>query len=323
MDKDFYNKSSSDSLGWAPSWFGAETFDEDLIKGVKKWQKASGLRADGLVGPMTYRRIWTERESSISEFKPKDIKTQDGEASAYIVHNGKFTPIDWGRVVLWDEEGGLECGPGTFSDYAGKPDRKPHFFVNHWDVCLSAASCEKVIAKRGISVHFCIDNDGTIYQLLDTQHAAWQAGGKKWNHDSIGVEISNAYYTKYQDWYVKNGLGERPVIKDGEAKVHGQGLREHMGFYPIQLEALKALWLAIHRGTGIPLECPLGPDGELVTTVDKRCESSRFEGFINHYNLTKRKIDCAGLDMVGMLKDVKDADDKAKYDKLFRIETGC
>ena len=71
MDKDFYNKSSSDSLGWDPSWFGCEEFNVDLVKAVQKWQKANGLTADGLVGPMTYRRIWTEREVNISDYEPK------------------------------------------------------------------------------------------------------------------------------------------------------------------------------------------------------------------------------------------------------------
>ena len=32
------------------------------------WQKSNGLTADGLVGPMTYRRIWTERDSNISDY---------------------------------------------------------------------------------------------------------------------------------------------------------------------------------------------------------------------------------------------------------------
>ena len=61
MDKDFYNKSSSDSLGWSPLWFGCKYFDEDLVKAVRKWQRENGLTGDGLVGPMTYRRIWTDR----------------------------------------------------------------------------------------------------------------------------------------------------------------------------------------------------------------------------------------------------------------------
>lgn len=307
MDKDFYNKSSADSLGWTPEWFGAEEFDEILITNVKKWQKKNGLKADGLVGPATYRRIWTEREADISDFKPLSKQFSD---TSFIVHNGKFVPINWGKVVLWDEDGGLSCRPGTYTSYAGKPDRNPHYFVNHWDVCLSSESMSKVISKRGISIHFGIDNDGTIYQLLDTQHAAWQAGGRKWNHDSIGVEIANAYYTKYQAWYEKNGLGPRPVISKGSAKVHGRGLGEHLGFYPVQLEALKQLWIALHKGLDIPLEFPKDDQGEPVMTVDSRCEKSEFKGFINHYNLTKRKIDCASLDMSSLMAEARAEADK-------------
>lgn len=307
MDKDFYNEASANKLGWDPSWFGEQDFDDNLVTAIKKWQKKRGLKADGMCGPSTYRRLWTEREHDISDYRPNHNPSYQSAASCNdntIVHNGNHFPIPWDKVVLWDDPNGLSCKPGTYSSYAGKPDRKPTFFVNHWDVCLSAASCAKVVAKRGISIHFCIDNDGTIYQLLDTQHAAWQAGGRSWNHASIGVEISNAYYTKYQDWYVKNGYGERPVTDD--AVCHGKTLSAHLDFYPIQLEALKALWVAVNRATGIPLECPTGANGELVKTVDKECERGDFEGFINHYNLTRRKIDCAGLDLVGLLKEIKD-----------------
>ena len=162
-----------------------------------------------------------------------------------------------------------------------------------------------VIAKRGISIHFGIDNDGTIYQLLDTQHAAWQAGGRKWNHESIGVEVANAFYPKYQSWYERKGFGSRPVNSAGSVKCHGRGLEEHLGFYDVQVDALKALWKALHKGLGIPLQCPTDSSGELITTVDKECERSKFSGFINHYNLTKRKIDCAGLDLVTLLKECR------------------
>lgn len=303
VDKIFYNEASAKKLGWEPSWFGEDNFDEDLVKAIKKWQSRRGLTADGLCGPTTYRRLWTEREDEISDYAPPTAVCGPGDK--FIVHNGNFIPIEWDKVVLWDEPNGLACKEGTYTSFAGKPDRKPHFFVNHWDVCLSSESMARVIANRGISIHFGIDNDGTIYQLLDTQHSAWQAGGKRWNLDSIGVEIANAYYTKYQNWYVKNGFGERPVRRKGEVVCHGRGLGEHLDFYDVQLEALKALWKAIHVGIGIPLECPTDANGDLVEGVDRRCERSEFKGFINHYNLTRRKIDCAGLDVVGLLDDVK------------------
>ena len=69
IDKVFYNKSSADSLGWTPQWFGESYHDEDLVKAIKKWQREYGLKEDGLCGPSTYRRVWTERESKIDDYK--------------------------------------------------------------------------------------------------------------------------------------------------------------------------------------------------------------------------------------------------------------
>jgi hypothetical protein len=160
-----------------------------------------------------------------------------------------------------------------------------------------------VLNNRGVSVHFCIDNDGTIYQLLDTNHAAWHASKRSVNHKSIGVEIANAYYPKYQSWYEKRGFGKRPVIKD--AQVHGKTLDPFLGFYPVQIQALQALWKSIHEGIGIPLECPLDSNSNTLKTTDRKVASGTFKGFVSHYHVTKNKIDCAGLDIKNLLKDIK------------------
>jgi len=306
MDKNFYNSASAEKLSWDPTWFGVVNFDDDLVDAVKKWQKKNKIKSDGLVGPSTYRRIWTERQANISSHLPSaDTSAPSGlEACSdekYIIHNGKPLPIRWHKVVLWDESGGLKAGSGNYYDYSGKEDRKPTMFVNHWDVCLSSASCASVLNNRGISVHFCIDNDGTIYQLLDTQHGAWHAGGAKWNHSSIGVEISNAYYEKYQDWYVDNGFGKRPVVTN--AIVRGKKLSSHLGFYDVQIRALKALWAAISNGIEIPLVSPTDDGGLGVSGVSPSAVACSFSGFVSHYHLTKKKIDCAGLDIATLCKE--------------------
>ena len=297
MDKVFYNESSALKLGWTPEWFGCDEFDDDLVEAIKKWQKVNGLKADGLCGPGTYRRIFTERQSEIDDYEPDQIK---GKEKTFIVHQGNFFPIEWPKVVLWSEEKGYKARKGYTSYF--KP-RDIKMFVNHWDVCLNSKSCYRVLDKRGLAVHFLIDNDGTIYQLLDTNHAAYHAGSKKHNHSSIGVEISNAYDPKYQSWYEKNGYDKRPIIS-GET-VHGRSMRDFTGFYDVQLDALKALWKAVHLATDIPLKCPTDKEGKTLKKVSTSAAANNFKGFVSHYHLTSRKIDCAGLDISSMLEDLK------------------
>ena len=169
---------------------------------------------------------------------------------------------------------------------SGKPERKQGMFITHWDVCLSSTSCQKVLNKRGLSVHFLIDNDGTIIQTLDMQHVGFHAG-RTVNSKSVGVEVSCAYDIKWQPWYGRKGFGTRPIW---EGTVHGKKLMPFLGFYDHQVKALAALWEAVSWATGIPLELP-----ETKETVDKKVRNGTFKGFANHYHITTGKIDCAGL----------------------------
>jgi hypothetical protein len=295
MDKYFYNEASAQKLGWEPSWFGCSKFNDDLIDAIAKYQKSKGLTADGLCGPGTYRRIYTDRQKEIESFFPNDKENGD----SFIIYNSEYFDIQWPKVRLWFEGEGLRQRKGYKRLFQ---KREPSFFVCHWDVCLSSESCYKVLQQRGLSVHFLIDNDGTIYQTMDMNDVAYHAGSRKWNDASIGVEISNAYYLQHQDWYVKQGLGKRPVMRD--AVVHGQKLDPFLGFYPQQIQALRALMRAVNKATGIPLQAPLDRSKRTNTTVSKKCASGRFEGFISHYHLTNKKIDCAGLDLDKILKEI-------------------
>lgn len=299
-EKIFYNENSANRLGWTPQWFGCNDFDEDLVQSIAKWQKEHGLQSDGLCGPATYRRIWTERESELLSYESDEDIWENADSN--IVFNNNFFPIKWKNVIRWFDKGGLQASEKNFSSREGEEQRDIRFFVNHWDVCLNSRSCYKVLEQRGISIHFLIDNNGTIYQTMDMQNIGWHASGRSWNAHSVGVEIANAYYPRYQSWYVKNGFGERPLISD--AYVHGKKLEPFTGFYNVQIAALQALWEAVHIATGIPLDCPM-ENGKLVTTVHKPSQQLAFKGFINHYNLTENKIDCAGLDLPNLLQEVK------------------
>ena len=301
MDKNFYNKASAANLGWAPSWFGERYFDEKLAREIKKWQKAYSLTADGMCGPSTYRRVWTERQTNIDDYKPTNPNY-----SNYLVYNGSFVPIEWDKVILWSESDGLSAVAGHYYDYSGRPKRNVRLFVNHWDVCLNSKSCNDVLNRSGISVHFLIDNDGTIYQTMDMQHGAWHAGSERVNRASVGVEISNAYYPKYADWYVQNGYGERPMVDD--AWVHGQKLEPFMGFYPEQIEAAKALWKAVASASNVKLKTKLNQFGKVSTKYEKEIVYGKFEGVISHYHCYKGKIDCAGLEIGDLIDEVINED---------------
>ena len=82
-------------------------------------------------------------------------------------------------------------------------------------------------------------------------------------------------------------------------------MKDFTGFYDVQLEALKALWKAVHEGIGVPLKCPTDKAGNTLKTVSTSVASNRFKGFVSHYHITRRKIDCAGLDINSMLKSKK------------------
>ena len=120
----------------------------------------------------------------------------------------------------------------------------------------------------------------------------------------MGVEISNAYYPKYQAWYVKNGYGERPMISD--AWVHGDKLDPFLGFYPVQIEALKSLWQAIHNGLDIPYNTPLNQFDKTSTKYEQDVAYGKFEGFVSHYHVSKTKIDCAGLDIKALMDEIEE-----------------
>ena len=51
--------------------------------------------------------------------------------------------------------------------------------------------------EAGVSAHYCLDEDGTIYRLVDEEKRAWHAGKSRWrgvsdiNSASVGIEIVN------------------------------------------------------------------------------------------------------------------------------------
>lgn len=287
------NQKSQEQLGWTPQWFGSSKNDEALVENVKKYQSIYKTEETGIVDTGTFRRRIAEKEAVLEVANNIGGKT--------IICNGQRVPIKWDKVVLFRQPHGFTLPNSHYRTFPSKRDVS--MFVVHWDVCLSSKTCFNILKKRGLSVHFMIDNDGTIYQLVDTQHATWHAGNRAVNNKSVGVEISNAYYPKFQKVYEQRGFGPRPIWTNDvtHAKEFGD---KFLGFYDVQLEALKALTKALHDTHNIPLETPQ-EGGKLIKTVHQDSKMARFKGVVNHFHLTTRKIDCAGLELDRIVDEVK------------------
>ena len=88
------------------------------------------------------------------------------------------------------------------------------------------------------------------------------------------------------------------------AWAHGNRLDPFLGFYPVQIEALKALWTAIHKSTGVPYDTPENQFGKTSTGYEQQWAYGKERGFVSHYHVNKRKIDCAGLDIKTLLSEL-------------------
>jgi N-acetylmuramoyl-L-alanine amidase len=189
-------------------------------------------------------------------------------------------------------------------------------FVIHYDVAGTSRNCFNVLQRRGISVHFLLDLDGTIYQTLDAQEAAWHATIA--NNRSVGIEIANiGAYRNFEksplrNWYGQDEDGNtivtlpkrlagqvrtpdfvaRPARPDPvTGRIQGGTLSQY-DFTPEQYKALSHLIAALC--TALPkIECdyPRDAEGKLVTRKLPQEEWERFGGVLGHFHVQSNKVD--------------------------------
>lgn len=122
----------------------------------------------------------------------------------------------------------------------------------------SGSSRDYLSASSAVSVHFVIERDGTVTQLVPTNRRAAHAGQSTWqgrsgcNDFSIGIEIVNpGRLTRVAgggavSWFGQDfGYGEYRLA-DIETPQHGRGT--WMAYTPEQIEALIALLEALFAG---------------------------------------------------------------------------
>ena len=190
-------------------------------------------------------------------------------------------------------------------------------FVLHYDVAGTSQTCFKVLQDlRGLSVHFLLDLDGTLYQTLDLKEQAWHASQA--NPRSIGVEIAHiGAYPEGQpspldDWYTVDAFGRRlrlpERLGDGGLRLRDfvarparpelirgriQGGRlQQFDYTPEQYETLVRLSAALARiFPKLRLDAPRDASGKLRQGVLSESELEAFQGILGHYHVSKSKID--------------------------------
>ena len=191
-------------------------------------------------------------------------------------------------------------------------------FVIHYDVSGTSRQCFKVLQDyRGLSVHFMLDLDGTIYQCLDLKERAWHATTS--NTRSVGVEIANigAYAENEKDlfsrWYKQDPDGKTRIVLpqdlgDGgirtpnfiarparnelvKGEIQGRERRQY-DFTPQQYEALTKLTATLCTlFPKLKCDCPRDDTGKPVTHKLPDAELKQYQGLIGHYHIQADKSD--------------------------------
>jgi hypothetical protein len=192
------------------------------------------------------------------------------------------------------------------------------------DVCGTSSQCFFILHDiRGLSVHFMLDADGTIYQTLDLKERAWHA--TKSNDRSIGIEIAKigAYpipQTKdptkdqadpFSQWYARDEQGvfltfppkirgvdrfagrklrpRRPEILKGKL---GDTRYQQYDYTSEQYAALIKLTAALSDiFPQIRMDVPRGADGTRMDTTLTDEQWASFSGILGHYHVQGNKSD--------------------------------
>ena len=159
-------------------------------------------------------------------------------------------------------------------------------FILHHDGCPNARVCFNVLHnERGLSCHFLLDNDGTIYQTMDLGYMAFHAAG--FNARSIGIEISNRGDAKRYPNYYRS----RDVTT---CRIHDHTYLAYE-YTEAQYEALEALGRALARALpNLPIDYPQDSPGHQAWSIAEHVRS--YAGYLGHYHTTRRKWDPGPFD---------------------------
>ncbi len=186
----------------------------------------------------------------------------------------------------WGSRKGPDGRVGSLEDLKATVSQ----IVLHWDVTHSSAGAVEVLQRRGLSTHFLIDSDGTIYQTLDVEYKAVHAGEA--NDRSIGIDLNHVAHNLLSAPKEGHTYGRRQQ-RDGPSppvRINGVQYRSY-GYTDAQYQALIALLTELMGSLDIPKNVPLGENGEVRLNILEEDDASSFKGVVAHWHLSAEKWD--------------------------------
>jgi len=229
-----------------------------------------------------------------------------GEAGADAPQGLRYRPgrETGGRAV------GAESGSEALSEVVD-------LLVVHYDACGHSRTCFQVLHdRRGLSAHFLLDVDGTLYQTLDLAETAWHA--RQANPRSIGIEIASigayppGHASPIDAWYDRDELGMRlnPPLRGRPSGVRTEGFvarpiragrirgaingaeLEMVDLTPQQYHSLSKLTAALcELFPRIAPDAPRDDGGAVRPSVLSDEELARFSGILGHWHVSADKVD--------------------------------
>ena len=243
------------------------------------------------------------------------------------------------KVVLWNEPGGLNAygestktfweedrktGKSVKTTVSGKRYNKrswktldlpglqnivTQFFIHHSGMYHSKDTFNVLHNERKLSVHFILDDNGTLYQTLDLVENAWHGG--KCNGFSVGIEVDSralatklptAYDAQHQSQY---NVQPHKQILDKVQKMFIVGYE----FTDAQYKTLICLGKVLTdvfpkmKTSGLFVaDFPRDSKGRIVR--EALTNPKDHKGFICHYQTSENKIDPIAFDHCRFLSGV-------------------
>lgn len=295
---------------------------------VKLWMDRGGYdayRTTRRFSPFD-ERSWEKTVADMKEGKLDFVtKPQELHPDRYGLRYERSSSTEYSPQELEEIRG----GGWTLASLQEKVDQ----FVLHFDVCGTSAQCFYILHdKRGLSVHFMLDVDGTIYQTLDLKERAWHS--TKANDRSIGIEIANigAYRPDARDnpfskWYRADASGQVHLIFPENIKgrdlllnktlrprrsepvkgsIHGRDYIQY-DYTQEQYEALIKLSAALSDiFPKLKPDVPRTPEGQIIDRTLSDEQWASFSGILGHYHVQSNKTDPGpAMDWDYLLKGVR------------------